>query len=126
MRKTPVTNELTAADCLTFDGYVAKWQSILNLADWRIERAAKRSTKNMAEVAFDDGARLASYQVGISFGSAPVTAASLESTALHEVLHVLLHDMLETEGAALEGAEHRVINILEKLLLKGTHAAHPD
>jgi hypothetical protein len=126
MRAAPVTNELSAADCLVFDGFVAKWQSILNLADWRIERAGKRSAKNMAEVVFDDGARLASYRVGVSFGDTPVTPASLESTALHEVLHVLLHDMLEADGGALEGAEHRVINILEKLLLKGTYAAHPD
>lgn len=119
--KAVPANELTAADCQAFDEYVVKWQKILNLCDWRIERSSKRAPKNMAEVTFDNGARLASYRVGLSFGSAKVTAASLESTALHEVLHVLLHDVLEAEPSALEGAEHRVINVLEKLLLKGVH-----
>lgn len=119
----PKQNELTPEDCEAFDGFVAKWQKILNLSDWRIERSGKRAAKNMAEVTFDNGARMATYRVGLSFGAAEVTPASLEATALHELLHILLHDMLEAEPAALEGAEHRVINVLEKLLIKGAHAA---
>ena len=116
-------NELSAADCTAFDGYVLKWQKILNLSDWRIERSDRRAKRNMAEVVITDAARLATYRVGLSFGAAEVTPASLAATALHELLHILLHDMLEAEPAALEGAEHRVINVLEKLLIKGAHAA---
>lgn len=114
-------NELTPEHCAVFDRYVAKWQKILNLSDWRIERAGQRAKKNMAEVIFDNGARLASYRIGLTFGPTEATLAALEATALHELLHVLLHDLIEAEPAALEGAEHRVINVLEKLLIKGRH-----
>lgn len=113
-------NELTPDDCEKFDGYVKKWQRILNLSDWRIERGAKRAKKSMAEVSFDDAARLATYRIGMSFGAAPVTDFNLEQTALHEVLHVFLHELLEADTQSLEGAEHRVVNVLEKLLM-GRH-----
>lgn len=116
-------NELTAAHCAAFDGYIVKWQKILNLCDWRIERCSKRSAKNMAEVSFDPCARLAVYRIGRSFGAAPVTPATLEETALHELLHVAFYDLLNAESSTLEGAEHRVINMLEKLLIKGNHEA---
>jgi len=108
-------NELTDADCLAFDGYVQKWQRLLNLSDWRIERADKRTKRAMAEVTFDKPARLATYRIGTSFGACQVTPDSLERTALHELLHVLLHDALEDPN---DSTEHRVINVLEKLLME--------
>jgi hypothetical protein len=110
-----IVNELSPADCDAFDGYVAKWQRLLNLSDWRIERAQKRSKRNMAEVTFDDEARLASYRIGVSFFSEEVTPDSLERTALHELLHILLHD-LSVDWT--ESNEHRVVNLLEKLLME--------
>jgi hypothetical protein len=116
-------NDLTNEHCAEFDRYVVKWQKILNLSDWRIERSGRRSKRSMAEISFDRNARLACYQIGVSFGGASVTPESLEVTALHELLHVLLHDLIYAEPAALEGAEHRVINVLEKLLIRGSHAA---
>jgi hypothetical protein len=111
---TAYVNELTPEDCEAFDKYVAKWQRNLSLMDWRIERSSKRSKRYMAEVSFDDEARLATYRIGVSFGSAKVTPDSLERTALHEVLHVLLHDLLGTPDDA---TEHRVINVLEKIFM---------
>jgi len=112
--------EVTEADCEAFDGYVVKWQKLLNLSDWRIERSSRRAKKSMAEISFNAPARLASYRVGLNFGC-EVTPEMLEATALHELLHVLLFDLLVCEPAALEGVEHRVINVVEKLLLKGNH-----
>lgn len=103
----------TEADCVAFDLYVAKWQQRLNLTDWRIERGARRPKKVMADVSFDDDARLATYRVGQDFGS-EVTADSLERTALHELLHVFLHDAVSNPSDA---NEHRVINVLEKILM---------
>lgn len=109
-----MSTEVTAADLKEFDTFVAKWQKRLNLSDWRIERAHRRS-KAMAEVSFNDEARLASYRVGANFGAEEVTADSLERTALHELLHVFLHDALT---APSDANEHRVINVLEKLLME--------
>lgn len=114
-------NPVSPDDAKVFDAFVLKWQGRLNLTDWRIERGRKPAKGAMASVEFDPPARLATYKLG-DFGAEQINAQSLEKTAVHELLHVFLHDLIATaqdRGAspeALEGAEHRVINVLEKLL----------
>jgi len=55
-------------------------------------------------------------------GDDPVNGYTLESTAAHESLHILLADYRETVASKpldemLEAAEHRVIHTLERLLV---------
>ena len=74
----------------------------------------------MATVEFNLPARLAIYKLG-DFGSEAITPESLEQTAIHELLHVVLFDLVNTAASKssddeLEMAEHCVINMLEKLL----------
>lgn len=110
-----------AAQAAQFDQYVQYWQRVLSLHGWRIERVNKVARGAMACVDFDEGARLATYKLG-DFGATPIDAESLCKTALHEVLHVFLHDLIQ--GAAdsrasddhLEALEHNVINVLERIL----------
>lgn len=116
----PVPNLLTPEQHDAFDLYVRQWQERLGLQGWRVERSQKK-TKNMAEVAVDHKALLATYRVG-QFGATVVSAESIESTALHELLHVLLYGLvnqvdIELTGQALEAEEHKVIHTLEKLLM---------
>jgi hypothetical protein len=108
-------NEVSAADCLVFDGFVKKWQKLLNLEAWRIERGTRRPKKAMAEVVFDDPAMLATYRIGTSFGAAEVTPDALERTALHELLHVMLRKFKMEQS---EANEHEIVNVLEKLLME--------
>ena len=115
-------NPVSPENALLFDSYMTKWQSILNLNDWRIERSSKQAVTNMAEVVFDPESRLATYKIGRCFGSSPVTPFTLEATALHEVLHVLLYDLANSDASTVAGAEHQVINVLEKLLLQGGYS----
>ena len=116
MKNTP-----SASQALLFDQFVQKWQTTLSLGDWRIERGQKPAKNAMASVEFNDGARLAVYRLG-DFGAESITPQSLERTALHELLHVLLHDLIEvasdprTSGEQIEAAEHRIINLLERVL----------
>lgn len=116
-------NRPTEEQAVEFDGYVAKWQHVLNLCDWRIERGARSAKNAMADIGFDDTARLAVYRLG-DFGAEDITPLSLEKTALHEMLHVLLHDLLTTAqdpkslDEDIQKQEHRVINLLENLLTK--------
>ena len=106
-----------------FDGYMLKWQKALNLSDWRIERGHGRAKRAMASVTTSFGDRLAVYRTGC-FGSDPITPRLLESTALHEMAHILLAEFRyvvsgkETDAELLESVEHRVVITLEKLLLK--------
>ena len=116
-----VLNKPSPEQITQFDEYIKHWQEVLNLKDWRLERGTRIEKDAMASVACDNGARLAVYRIG-QFGATPITPASLSLTALHECLHVFLYDLISTaqdRGApaeALEVAEHRVINVLERLL----------
>lgn len=115
-------NPVSSDEAKTFDGFVLKWQHRLSLGDWRIERGRKPASKGaMATVEFDEPARLVTYKLG-DFGAETINAQSLEKTAIHELLHVFLHDLIavaQDRGASpeqLEAAEHRCINVLERLL----------
>jgi hypothetical protein len=118
-----MSNVPTPEDAIYFASCVKKWQSILNLGDWRIEKGMRPAKQAMASVEFNESARLATYRLG-DFGSEQVTHQSLNSTALHELLHVLLHDLLtaaqdpRSSTDLIEKEEHRIINLLERLLLK--------
>jgi len=102
-----------------FDNYVKHWQDVLNLHDWRIERTNKVAKAAMASVEVDEGARLATLKLG-DFVGTPIDSESLSTTALHETLHVFLYDLIQTarnnNDVRLELDEHRVINVLEKLI----------
>lgn len=105
-----------------FDEFVALWQGQLNLNDWRIERGTKAAKNAMASVEFTPSARLATYRLG-DFGAEAITPESLSKTALHELLHVTLFDLIDTAqnkptADELDAAEHRVINMFEKLLFE--------
>lgn len=105
-----------------FDAYVKHWQTVLNLGDWRMERGRKAASKGaMADVSCDSGARLAVYQLG-DWAGEEINPESLRKTALHECLHVFLFDLIAVAqdrlatSDQLEVAEHRVINVLERVL----------
>jgi hypothetical protein len=123
-RKCPV-NPVSPAASDAFDLFALKWQSRLNLMDWRIHRSPKPAGKaNMAEItSIDSEARLASYRVGRDFGGTPVTAQSVEETACHEMLHVFFDPLIEAAqdrsvtAERLNGIEHALINTLVHLLV---------
>ena len=105
---------------------VRKWQQILSLGDWRIEKGMKPAKAAMASVEFNQTARLATYRLG-DFGAEKITPDSLDKTALHELLHIFLHDLMctatdpKSSDEDIEMQEHRVINLLENLLSKGSN-----
>lgn len=118
MAKLP---SLTPEQDAEFDRLVKVWQQKLNLRDWRLERGMRPATGAMASVKPNFGARLVTYRTGPGWPTA--TTADIEATVVHELLHVLLAELLHltaSEAAAdvLESAEHRVVNTLEKLLME--------
>jgi hypothetical protein len=116
-------NMPSAEQALLFDQCIIHWQEELSLGDWRIERGSKPAKGAMASVEFNQPARLATYRIG-DFGAEKITPQTLKKTALHECLHVLMHDLIETatdrgsSAEQIEAAEHRVINVLERILTK--------
>jgi hypothetical protein len=121
-----MSNIPTPEDSALFAQSVRKWQQVLNLGDWRIEKGLKPAKNAMASVEFNEGARLATYRLG-DWGAERICPQSLDQTALHELLHVFLHDLItaaqdqKTSIEQLEKEEHRVVNLLEKLLSKDSN-----
>jgi hypothetical protein len=116
-------NEVTAEHAAKFAAFCSTWQERLGLMDWRLTVAEKRAGRSvMAEVSAQDMVqRTVTIRLGKSFDTVPVTDESLNETALHEMLHVLLKELIEVakkdpEDDDLHSAEHRVINVLERLL----------
>jgi hypothetical protein len=105
---------------------VRKWQQVLSLGDWRIEKGSKPAKAAMASVEFNEQARLATYRLG-DFGAEKITPESLDRTALHELLHIFLYDLMcvatdpKSSDEEIEMQEHRVINLLENLLSKDSN-----
>ena len=113
-------------DAELFAQSVKKWQQVLSLGDWRIEKGQKPAKQAMASVEFTETARLAVYRLG-DFGAEKITPESLDKTALHELLHIFLHDLMtvatdpKSSDEDIETQEHRVINLLENLLTKDSN-----
>jgi len=116
----------TPQDVALFAQSVKKWQQVLSLGDWRIEKGMKPAKAAMASVEFNDIARLATYRLG-DFGAEKITPDSLDKTALHELLHVFLHDLVtvaqdpKSSQDEVDMQEHRVVNLLENLLTRDSN-----
>jgi hypothetical protein len=121
-----MANIPTPQDAEIFAKSVKKYQLLLSLGDWRIEKGSKAAKAAMASVEFNASARLATYRLG-DFGAEKITPESLDMTALHELLHIFLHDLMtvaqdpKSSQDEIEMQEHRCINLLEKLLFKDYH-----
>ena len=121
-----MANIPTQQDAEIFAKSVKKYQLLLSLGDWRIERGSKPAKNAMASVEFNQSARLATYRLG-DFGAEKITPESLDKTALHELLHIFLHDLMcvaqdpKSSEDEIEMQEHRVINLLENLISKDFH-----
>ena len=121
-----MTNIPTPEDAKFFAQSVRKWQQVLSLGDWRIEKGSKPAKEAMASVEFNQTARLATYRLG-DFGAEKITPESLDRTALHELLHIFLYDLMcvatdpKSSDEEIEMQEHRVINLLENLLSKDSN-----
>ena len=121
-----MANIPTQDDAQIFAESVKKWQQVLSLGDWRIEKGSKPAKQAMASVEFNENARLATYRLG-DFGAEKITPESLDKTALHELLHIFLHDLMmvatdpKSSDEDIEMQEHRVINLLENLLTKDSN-----
>jgi hypothetical protein len=121
-----MSNIPTPEDAKLFALSVRKWQQVLSLGDWRIEKGSKPAKQAMASVEFTPNARLAVYRLG-DFGAEKITPESIDRTALHELLHIFLHDLMvvsqdpKSSQDEIEMQEHRVINLLENLLFRNSN-----
>lgn len=126
MKTDLAPNPLTDKHAEEFAAYVFKWQHMLGLQDWRIVISPIRSKGVLAEVKKTDWRqRQATLRLGPDWQATPINSHTLEQTAVHELLHVLLYELIEVSKNNqasvddLGSVEHRVINLLERLLVPG-------
>jgi len=119
------TNPVSDEQVAEFDMYIEKWREKLNLRDWRVVRANKRDTTCMASLlSVEPEHKLARYSVGLHFGVCEVTSESLESTAIHEMLHLRLRSLMDAcidergHTHIVNEKEHEVVVVLEELLMR--------
>lgn len=99
-----------------FFAHLLSWRDELNLRDWVFHLEGARPRGAAASVSFNVPARMAVFRLGDCDGY------SADELALHEALHVLLHDLIaacrapDSGDACIAGEEHRVINVLSELL----------
>jgi len=119
--KNPVMEE----HAREYELYLAKWQDKLNLKSWRCVLKEKRVKDAMGSLeSVEPEHRLAVFAIGDDFKSCPVTSETLESLAIHELLHLMLRGLME--ACMMHGAhtnlvgekEHEVVIVLEDLLMK--------
>ena len=116
-------NPVTTEDAAKFHSYIEKWQTLLGLTDWRLLKGGKGPNGVMANVTISIPDRCATYRIGPHFGNDAVTDFTLEQTALHELIHVLLSPYkaaikAKSSDDILMGEEHKIIHTLERLLVK--------
>lgn len=99
-----------------------KWQQLLGLQDWRLMFELDRTSAAdlNARVLYNVRTRAAK----LVYCAKSNTEQSIERLALHEMLHLLVADMLELAGERGDGShpevvkeEHRLVERLLKVLL---------
>lgn len=118
-----VQNILNKEEYVRFAAYLKEWQVLFGLMDWRIDLNSRPASLSvMACVKIDAEARMVSVRVG-SWGAHQITDETLSSTACHELLHVLLYDLINTDQREENAGmmEHKVIHVLERLLATGSN-----
>lgn len=107
-----------------FERQVTAWKRRLGLNDWRVHMSPKRAQACMAQVdAFDLSQRSVQCRLGLAWRKSDLTPNGIERIAAHEMLHVLLYELIDAakansaNGATVESVEHRVINTLVPLLV---------
>ena len=121
-------NKVNAEQAKEFEEQILYWRDVLGLHRWRIERGQRPAKDAMASVEFNDDAKLVTYRLG-DFGATEINHKSLSMTALHEVLHVFLHELVVVAQAKgvdpveLEAVEHSAINVLESVLFKALYGS---
>ena len=106
-----------------FSEAVYKWQQTLGLLDWSIYLAHEADSEGYGSCTPNNTGRVATITLNTEWDDMrPITPGSLDTVALHEMLHLLLADLtwlIEcrylTESDIMP-AEHAAIRRLEKAL----------
>lgn len=113
-------------DFLKYENWVRHWMNRLGLeSSWYIECVQKQLGEAMsAMVSYNTSNRNATFTLSINVAEGIGTDPTIQELALHEVLHVLLADLVNTlvetkseESLSAIAREHELLCRLERVLL---------
>jgi len=117
----------TAEDFLEYENQVRHWMHRLGLErSWYIECEQRQlSEASHARVSYNTANRNATFGLSLNVEAGIGADATVEELALHEVLHVLLADLVATlvetksdESPSAIAREHELLCRLERVLLE--------
>lgn len=120
--------KLTDKHLAVFKKHVEKWAPRLGLAGWHmaVDWATDTDVSALAYVRINAEARIATVYLCKDWTGSVYTVKDLEEVAVHELLHIVLADLLavaETSAPksmynTIQGMEHNVIRTLENLIFR--------
>jgi hypothetical protein len=127
----PSKNLTTKKDYRLFRKEVLKWQAKLGLADWRLDFFHQDSDNDDKTRGWfcHRGSFVANIGLSKNWGEDEITNEKIKETALHEILHTLLGEIMwlaenrNTPQGLGDIEEHRIIRRLESAFLGGDAGA---
>lgn len=119
-----MSNKTTKQDYKYFKERVLYWQKELGQVNWAIHFKHEQLDDNFAETRMGNSSHVAVVALSTDWVDDAVSNEQLNRTAFHEVLHLVLNDLV-TEAKAryateydIDRAEHAAIRILENLVTR--------
>lgn len=115
-------NKTTKQDYKYFKSRVLHWQKELGQVDWAIHFKHEKLNGMFAETRMANDSHVAVVSLSSNWEDDVVSDEQLNRTAFHEVLHVVMSDLVSEAKARyaveydIDRAEHAVIRILENLV----------
>lgn len=112
----------TAKDFEYFKARCESWIKFLGLLQWRVVYAHEELDGHKAEISYDLDGSIAGVSLSTDWFGEPVSDGQLDSTAFHEIIHLLFaplgtaaHARYTTEDA-VDNAEHQVVRTIQNSL----------
>jgi len=114
----------TKAHFKIFETAVRKWATDLGLRDWEIFIKHEADAPDALATLSKNSGRTVWIGLAQDWGKThKITKLAMQRTALHEVCHLLLYDLVEAakerciKDGEIEELEHKLVYLLENVLL---------
>ncbi len=117
-------NKTSKEDFEYFKKQCEYWQDRLSLRDWKLHYLHETYTGSYAWFRSDVPGKTATLGLSVSWEDEKITKPKLNSSARHEVLHLLLADLVyagharQSTDEDFENTQHAIIRRLEHVLEK--------
>ncbi len=101
------------------EGYVAHWQEVLGLQNWRIviDATDNRSSTSIAITCWAANYRRAEITINLSVNEKYFREENLSRSMLHELLHLIFAPLGDVAADEITGTAKRLLEIQEEVVV---------